>query len=188
MPPIDPPITQNTFIDAQMVEQHGLRAHHVGHRDHREAEAVGFARSPGRGRWGPVVPMQPPTTLAQSTKKRSVSMVRPGPTIEVPPPRLAGDGMSLGDVLVTGQRMTDQHHVGALGVEVGHRSGRRCGERTERDAAVELERHVASEHSAKGRRGVRARRRSRGWRRQRCLVGCHGRKIGADRRRAASRP
>ena len=30
---------------------------------------------------GPAVPMQPPSTLAQSTKYRSVSMVSPGPTM-----------------------------------------------------------------------------------------------------------
>ena len=33
-----------------------------------------------RGLRGPVLPMQPPSTLAQITKKRSVSTGRPGPT------------------------------------------------------------------------------------------------------------
>ena len=69
--------------------------------------------------------MQPPSTLAQMTKKRSVSTGRPGPTTVLPPAGLAGERMRLGDVLVAGQRMADQHGVG-----LGRRSARRrCGRR-----------------------------------------------------------
>ncbi|MEI9885353.1 MAG: hypothetical protein WDN08_02445 [Rhizomicrobium sp.] len=41
---------------------------------------------------GPVVPMQPPSTLAQITKKRSVSIGRPGPTIVFHQPGLPVTG------------------------------------------------------------------------------------------------
>ena len=46
----------------------------------------------GRGERGPVEPMQPPSTLAHSTKKRSVSMGRPGPTTCVHQPGLPVKG------------------------------------------------------------------------------------------------
>ena len=43
---------------------------------------------------GPVLPMQPPTTLAQITKKRSVSIGLPGPTMIVHQPGLPVTGLS----------------------------------------------------------------------------------------------
>jgi hypothetical protein len=61
--------------------------------------------------------MQPPSTLEQMTKKRSVSIGLPGPTIDSHQPGLAGDRMHAGDVLVAGQRMADQDGVGAVGVQ-----------------------------------------------------------------------
>ena len=63
---------------------------------------------------GPVEPMQPPRTLGQMTKKRSVSMGLPGPTIVSHQPGLPVTGWSLADVLVAGQRMADQHGIGFL--------------------------------------------------------------------------
>ena len=44
---------------------------------------------------GPVEPMQPPMTLAQITKKRSVSMGLPGPTMVDHQPGLPVTGCSL---------------------------------------------------------------------------------------------
>ena len=44
---------------------------------------------------GPVVPMQPPSTLGQMTKKRSVSMGRPGPTMISHQPGLPVTGCGL---------------------------------------------------------------------------------------------
>ncbi|CAM5221079.1 hypothetical protein BTHI11S_00558 [Bosea thiooxidans] len=44
---------------------------------------------------GPVVPVQPPMTLAQITKKRSVSTGLPGPIIEVHQPPLPVIGFRL---------------------------------------------------------------------------------------------
>ena len=41
---------------------------------------------------GPVVPMQPPSTLTQMMKKRSVSSVRPGPTAVLHQPGLPVTG------------------------------------------------------------------------------------------------
>jgi hypothetical protein len=53
MPPIEPPMHAEQRLDAEMVEQHRLRAHHVADGDHRQVEAVGRAgRRIGRGRAG----------------------------------------------------------------------------------------------------------------------------------------
>ena len=91
---------------------------------------------------GPVVPMQPPSTLAQMMKYRSVSSTLAGADHRLPPARLAGDRMRIGDVLVAGQRVADQDGVGALRVEraVGLIGDR---ERAEIDPAVEPQRLVA---------------------------------------------
>ena len=52
--------------DAEMVEQHGLRAHHVANGDDRKIETPWHpSLRIGRSR---VVPMQPPTTFGQMTK------------------------------------------------------------------------------------------------------------------------
>ena len=61
--------------------------------------------------------MQPPTTLAQMTKKRSVSIGLPGPTMVSHQPGLPVTGMGIGHVLVAGERVADQDGVGAGGVE-----------------------------------------------------------------------
>ena len=47
---------------------------------------------PSRGERGPVVPMQPPSTLEQMTKNRSVSIDRPGPTTRSHQPPLPVTG------------------------------------------------------------------------------------------------
>ena len=49
--------------------------------------------------------MQPPSTLGQMTKKRSVSIGLPGPTMVSHQPGLPVTGCSLADVLVAGQRV-----------------------------------------------------------------------------------
>ena len=59
-------------------------------------------------------------------------------------PGLPVTGLDVGDVLVAGQRVADQHRVGALGVE---RAVGLVGdlERRELDAGVELQRLVGAE-------------------------------------------
>ena len=66
--------------DAELVGERGLDHDLVADRDDGEARAVRRAgrridRTPD-----PVVPWQPPSTLGHTTKKRSVSIGRPGPT------------------------------------------------------------------------------------------------------------
>ena len=70
-----------------------LRAHHFADRQHRETEIVG---PPGRGSIvaGPVVPEQPPITLAQTTNSRSVSTGFPGLTIVAHQPGLPVTGLT----------------------------------------------------------------------------------------------
>ena len=62
--------------------------------------------------------MQPPSTLGQMTKKRSVSIGLPGPTIVSHQPGLPVTGCSLADVLVAGQRVGDEDGVRLGGVEL----------------------------------------------------------------------
>ena len=53
--------------DAEMIEQPRLRAHHVAHGDDGKVEPIGRPVA-GLIELGPVEPMQPPITLAHSTK------------------------------------------------------------------------------------------------------------------------
>ena len=55
-------------VDAEMIEQHRLRAHHVADGDDREFEGRRACRSCGSIEDGPDEPMQPPTTFEQMTK------------------------------------------------------------------------------------------------------------------------
>src|SRR5262249_47298627 len=66
---------------------------------------------------GPEVPMQPPTTFGQMTKYRSVSIGLPAPDHGLPPARLSGHGVIVDDMLIAGQRMTDQNRIAARGIE-----------------------------------------------------------------------
>ena len=72
----------------------------------------------------------------------TVGIERPArPDQGFPPAGLAGHRMDVGDVLIAGQRMTDQDGVGAIGIELA------VGligdlERREIDAAIELQRLV----------------------------------------------
>ena len=59
------------------------------------------------------------------TKNRSVSTGLPRADHGLPPAGLARDRMHIGDMLVAGQRMADEHRVRFVVVERRHRSGRR---------------------------------------------------------------
>ena len=63
-----------------MIEQHGVRADDVADGDTGKSSPHGMPVA-GLVDAGPVVPMQPPSTFGQITKKRSVSIGRPGPTM-----------------------------------------------------------------------------------------------------------
>ena len=68
MPPIEPPATANSESMLEVVEQHGLRPHHVADGDDRKFQAPRLAGLRDWSRPGRVVPMQPPTTFGQITK------------------------------------------------------------------------------------------------------------------------
>ena len=103
-------------VDAEMVEQHRLRAHHVADGDDREIEAPGLAgRRIGRGRPGGA---HAGADHVRADDEIALGVDRPaGADHGLPPARLAGDRMDVGDVLVAGQRVADQHRVAALGIE-----------------------------------------------------------------------
>ena len=130
-------------VDAEPVDQHGLRAHHVGNGDDRKIQPPQFAGGGiGRGRPGRA---HAAADHVRADDEIAVGIERAAGTDHgFPPARLAGHRMDVGDMLIAGQRMADQDGVGALGIELA------IGligdlERREIDAAIELQRLVGAE-------------------------------------------
>ena len=139
-------------VDAEAVEQHGLRAHHVGNGDDREIQPPRLAGGGiDRGRPGRA---HAAADHVGADDEVAVGVERPaGADHGVPPAGLAGHRMHIGDMLIAGQRMADQNGVGAIGIEVA------IGlvgdlERREIDAAIELQRLVRAELRHRRRRMV----------------------------------
>jgi hypothetical protein len=139
-------------FDAQAIEQHGLRADHVGNCDDRKIQSPHLARRRiGRGRAGRS------HATADHVRADDEIVLRieraAGADHGLPPARFAGHRVDVGDMLVACQRMADQDCVGALGIElaiglIGDLEGR------EIDAAIELQRLVQTEHHHLRRRMV----------------------------------
>ncbi len=128
------------LVDAEMVEQTHLGAHHVADGDHRESVAPGFAG-------GGIDLARPGGAHAAAEHVGADQEIAIGvehlawPDDGLPPARLAGDRMGAGHILVTRDRMADQDRVGSLGVElavglIGNGDGRQI------DAAVETQRRI----------------------------------------------
>ena len=130
-------------LDAERVDQHGLRPHHVADGDERQVEPIG---APGgrieRGRPGAA------HAAADDVRADDEIMIGvdrlAGPDHRLPPAGFAGDRMDVGDVLVARQRVADEDGIAARGVQrpVGLIGD---GERRERAAGVETERPVEGE-------------------------------------------
>ena len=104
-------------IDAQMVEQHRLRPHHVGDGQHREAHGVRIAQrgvdAGGAGR------SHAAADDVGADDEMACRIDRPALAHHAPPPAgLAGDGMVRCDILVAGQRVADQDDVGFVRVHL----------------------------------------------------------------------
>jgi hypothetical protein len=127
-------------LDTEIVEQHGLRAHHVADGDDGKIEApraAGFGIDGGRAGGAHAGPNHVGTD-----DEVALGVDRPPRAHHgLPPARLGGDGMRVGHVLIAGQRMTDQHRVRAPGIEspVGLIGDL---ERLEVDAGIERKRPV----------------------------------------------
>ena len=77
MPPIEPPITAcQRKMPKRMAS---CRSAATRSRMVKAGKRGPQGRPSGAGLEGPLLPWQPPNTLGQSTKKRSVSRARPGP-------------------------------------------------------------------------------------------------------------
>ncbi len=103
-------------LDAEMVEQHRLRAHHVANCDDGKIQAprlAGFGidrRRAGRAHAG--------ADHVRADHEIALGVDRPaGADHGLPPARLLGNGMHACDVLVARERMTNQHGVGARGIQ-----------------------------------------------------------------------
>lgn len=145
-------------IDSQVVDQAGLRAHHVADRHHRKRQSVGLAGSRvGAGRSGGA---HASAQDVGADDEESLGVDRaPRPDEPVPPARLPRYRVDACRVLVPGQGMAQQHRVAAVLVEravglVGDLPGR------ELDTAVEPQRRILAEahDKARGRIGLVARR------------------------------
>jgi hypothetical protein len=102
--------------DAEPVDEPGLGAHHVADGDHRKVQPVGAAGGgidrcrPGRA--------EAAADDVRADDEIAVGVDRlAGADDGFPPAGLARHRMTAGHVLVAGQRMADQHRVGAIGVQ-----------------------------------------------------------------------
>ena len=130
-------------LDAEMIDQHRLGAHHVGDRDERQVEAIGCAgRRIGRGRAGRA---HAAADDIGADDEEAVGVDRlAGADHGLPPAVLAGDRIAIGDMLIAGQGVADEDRVGLGGVE------RAIGligdaQRREVDAGVHRQRAIGSE-------------------------------------------
>ena len=130
-------------LDPEPVEQHGLRAHHVGDGDDGKIQPPGLAGGRiGRGRTGR---SHAAADHVRADDEVLVGIERTaGTDHDFPPAGLAGQRMHIGDVLIERQRVADQDGVGAVGVQfaiglIGDL------ERREIDAAIELQRLIDAE-------------------------------------------
>ncbi len=104
-------------LDAEMLDQPFLCPDDVADGDRREvdppgtlATVVAQAQRPGAAHAA--------AEHVGADDEQPVGIERPARADDrLPPPRLAGDGMALGDILVAGQRVADQNGVGSPGVE-----------------------------------------------------------------------
>ena len=104
------------LLDAQMIDQAGLRVDHVANGDDGKVEPVGLAgRGVARGR-----PRRPHATAEDigADHEEAAGVDRfARPDQRLPPAGLLGDRMNICDMLVAGQSVADQDRVGALGIE-----------------------------------------------------------------------
>ncbi len=140
-------------FDAETIEQHRLRPHHVRYRDDRKIQSPHLAGGGiGRGRTGRA---HAAADHIRADDEVSVGIERPASTDhDFPPAGFTGQWMQVGDVLIQRQRMADHDRVGAFGVELA------VGlvgdlERRQIDAAIELQRLVHAELRQLRRRMVR---------------------------------
>ena len=130
-------------VDAEAVEQHRLRAHHVGDGDDGKIQSPRLAgRRVGRSGTGRA---HAAADDVGADDEVTIDVERqPVADHVLPPSGLARHRMHVCDMLIERQRMTDQNGIGALGVELA------IGlvgdlERREIDAAIELQRLVDPE-------------------------------------------
>ena len=134
--------TEQRF-DAEAIEQHRLRAHHVGNGDERKIQTPHLAGGRiGRSRSGRA---HAAADHIGADDEVAVGVERAaGTDHDFPPAGLAGQRMPIGDMLIKRQRMADQNRVGTVGIEfaiglVGDLERRKI------DAAIERQRLVGAE-------------------------------------------
>ena len=126
------------LLDAEMIEQPRLRAHHVGHGDDRKIRTIGaLGRRVDRARTGRA---HAAADDIGAQHEIAVGIDRlAGADHGLPPAGLAGDGVQIRDVLIACQGMAHHHEIRLLGIE---RAVGLIGdaERCERGPAIERQR------------------------------------------------
>lgn len=139
-------------VDAEMVDQHHLRPHHVADCDDGQVEAVGFPRRRiYRGRPGRAEAAADDVGADDEKAVGVDDLARPDQ--HIPPAGLAGHRIAVGDVLVAGQRVADKDRVGPRFVEfaiglIGDLEWR------QHSAGIEPQRLVLAEAHDRARRSV----------------------------------
>ncbi len=139
-------------VDPEMIEQHGLRTHHVANGDDGKFQAPWLAGGgAGRSRAGR---SHATAQHVRADHKIALGIDRAAWTDHgLPPAALARHRMHIGDMLVAGQRVADQDRIAALGIE---RAVGLVGdlERRKLDARVEPQRLVGAKAHQLRTRGV----------------------------------
>ena len=143
------------LVDAQMVDQLDLGAHHVADRHHGKVQPVGLAgRRVEAGRPGRAIARADDIAADDEEAVGVEGLARPDAI--VPPAELVGVAVEIaGGVRAAAQRVADQDGVGAVGVE---RAVRLVGDRhrAQRLAALKTERFVFGEGERLGGDGADA--------------------------------
>jgi len=104
------------IADAELVEQHRLRAHHVADGDDGKIEPVGFAGFRVHILWPGRAHASADDVLTDDEEAVGVDG-KPRADHERPPAGLAGKGMEARSILVERQGMADQHCIRPVGIE-----------------------------------------------------------------------
>src|SRR4051795_8860301 len=99
-----------------MVDKALLGAHHVADRHCRKVSAPTLLGIVAKCQWTGAA--HAAAQHVWTNDKKPIGVNRPtGPDDHIPPTGLPGNGMALGNILITCERVADQHGIAAVGVQ-----------------------------------------------------------------------
>ena len=137
------------LVNTKMVQQQGLGFDHVANGDDRKIEPVRFAG--GRVDLGRAGGAAAGTQHIGADHIETVGIDRAtGADHILPPARFAGDGIDAAHIMIAGQGMADQHHIGLVLIQgapafIGHMNGTERGTRIKTQRLVHAkDRHLGN--------------------------------------------